>query len=140
VAIEVCGVRGLIQVFDMPTSLRFYRDVLGFKVVQTSDPGKGDLVDWCWLKLHDAELMLNTAYEGSARPPQPDPQRTAAHEDTCFYFGCPDVDGAYGHLREQGADVHEPTIAPYGMKQLYVLDPDGYMLCFQWNVARSKVG
>jgi hypothetical protein len=25
-----------------------------------------------------------------------------------------------------------PKVAPYGMKQLYVTDPDGYILCFQW--------
>jgi glyoxylase I family protein len=28
--------------------------------------------------------------------------------------------------------VNEPKVAPYGMKQLYVRDPDGYGLCFQW--------
>ncbi len=28
--------------------------------------------------------------------------------------------------------VEKPTIAPYGMKQLSVTDPDGYELCFQW--------
>jgi catechol 2,3-dioxygenase-like lactoylglutathione lyase family enzyme len=123
----------------MPTSLRFYRDVLGFEVVQTSDSTKGDLVDWCRVRLDDAELMLNAAYEAPERPPQPDPQRSAVHEDTCFYFGCPDVDGAYGYLCRQGVDVQAPTVAPYGMKQLYVRDPDGYLLCFQWDAARSKV-
>jgi hypothetical protein len=29
-------------------------------------------------------------------------------------------------------NVKEPKVAPYGMKQLYVRDPDGYNLCFQW--------
>jgi hypothetical protein len=32
-----------------------------------------------------------------------------------------------------GVDVKEPVIAPYGMKQLYLTDPDGYALCFQWK-------
>lgn len=138
-AIEVRGVCGLIQVFDMPAALRFYRDVLGFEVMQASQPTGGDLVDWCRLKLDDADLMLNTAYERSERPPQPDAQRTAAHEDTCFYFGCRDVDGAYRHLRAHGIDVREPIVAPYGMKQLYVRDPDGYLLCFQWEAERSEL-
>jgi catechol 2,3-dioxygenase-like lactoylglutathione lyase family enzyme len=39
--IEVRGVCTLLQVFDMPTSVRFYRDVLGFEVLQTS-PREGD--------------------------------------------------------------------------------------------------
>lgn len=36
-------------------------------------------------------------------------------------------------LRAHGVDVKPPTVAPYGMKQLYVRDPDGYTLCFQWR-------
>jgi hypothetical protein len=31
------GLTPLVQVFDMPTSVRFYRDVLGFEVVSTSE-------------------------------------------------------------------------------------------------------
>lgn len=138
-AIEVRGVCGLIQVFDMPTALRFYRDVIGFEVVQTSNPANGDFVDWCRLRLDDAELMLNTAYDGGERPPHADPQRAAAHEDTCFYFDCRDVDGAYRHFRSRGVSAPEPTVATYGMKQLYVRDPDGYMLCFQASDAGREM-
>jgi glyoxylase I family protein len=130
-SIEVRGGCPLLQVFDMLTSIRFYRDVLGFEVVQTS-PRVGDQFDWGLLRLNDTELMLNTAYEEEHRPAQPDPARVAAHEDVCLYFGCPDVDAAYRHLLAYGIDVKEPKVAPYGMKQLYLHDPDGYALCFQW--------
>ncbi|HUP49391.1 MAG TPA: VOC family protein [Thermoanaerobaculia bacterium] len=51
----------LLQVFDMPRSIAFYRDALGFQVVQTSAQ-EGDHFDWVWLLLDDADLMLNTAY------------------------------------------------------------------------------
>ena len=133
-SIDVRGVCVLLQVFDMPTSVRFYRDVLGFEVVQTS-PREGDQFDWGLLRLNNAEVMLNTAYEQEYRPAQSDSARVAAHGDTCLYFRCPDVDAAYRHLREHGIDAKEPQVAPYGMKQLYVHDPDGYALCFQWPVA-----
>ena len=129
--IEVRWVCALLQVFDMPTSIRFYRDVLGFEIVQASAPG--DRFDWCWLRLGGADLMLNTAYEEPDRPAAPDPARVAAHSDTGLFFGCPDVDATYAHLRAHGFDVKEPKMAPYGMKQLYVNDPDGYGLCFQWQ-------
>lgn len=132
-AIDVRGVCTLILVFDMPTSLRFYRDVLGFEIVGTSDAAAGDNMDWCYLRLGKAELMLNGMYESHERPPMPDKARIAAHEDTCLYFGCPDVDAAYRHLRAKGIDAQAPTVAQYGMKQLYVRDPDGYNLCFQWE-------
>jgi glyoxylase I family protein len=133
VALEVRGVCTLLQVFDMPTSLRFYRDMLGFDVVATNNGAVGDRADWCLLRRNDAELMLNTAYEAPDRPPAPERARVAAHSDTCLYFGCPDVDGAFRSLRANGVDVQEPKVAPYGMKQLYLHDPDGYHLCFQWE-------
>src|SRR5918993_3062079 len=120
-SIEVSGVCALLQVFDMPTSVRFYRDVLGFKIVETS-PREGDQFDWGLLRLNNAEVMLNTAYEQEYRPAQPESARVAAHRDTCLYFRCPDVDAAYRHLRAQGIDVKEPQVAPYGMKQLLVRD------------------
>lgn len=129
--IEIRGMAPLLQVFDMPTSIAFYRDVLGFEVVSTSHPRAGHF-DWALLRLNGVELMLNTAYEEDARPSVPDAVRVAAHDDTGIYFGCPDVDGAYTHLRARGVKVREPKIAHYGMKQLYVSDPDGYNLCFQW--------
>jgi catechol 2,3-dioxygenase-like lactoylglutathione lyase family enzyme len=133
VSIDVRGVCTLVLVFDMPTSLKFYRDVLGFEIIGTSDSAAGDNMDWCYLRLGKAELMLNGLYESHRRPPAPDKARNAAHQDTCLYFSCPDVDAAYRHLRDHGIDVKPPTVASYGMKQLYVRDPDGYNLCFQWE-------
>jgi catechol 2,3-dioxygenase-like lactoylglutathione lyase family enzyme len=133
-AIQIEGLCPLIEVFDMPASLGFYRNVLGFGIVQTSTPERGDDVGWAWLRRGTAELMLNTAYDDGLRPDAPNPARVAAHHDTALFFGCPDVDGAYEHLRAHGLAVRQPEIAPYGMKQLYLTDPDGYNICFQWPV------
>jgi catechol 2,3-dioxygenase-like lactoylglutathione lyase family enzyme len=128
--IAIRGLCPLIQVYDMPTSLRFYRDILGFAEVQKSGPG--DDVGWAWLRFGEAELMLNTAYDIGERPAVPDPARTAAHADTIFFLGCEDLEGAYTHLVAQGVKAVPPKVVPYGMKQLYATDPDGYGVCFQW--------
>src|SRR6266481_7965456 len=32
---------------------------------------------------------------------EPDRARIAAHDDTAIFFGCPDVDAAYAHLRSR---------------------------------------
>lgn len=130
--ITVKGSAPLLQVFDMPTSIAFYCDKLGFKLVTRSQPGEAHF-DWALLQLGDEQLMLNTAYEQHNRPPTPDPRRIAAHNDTCIYFGCPDVDAAYEHIRAKGIKTEPPKVAPYGMQQLYFSDPDGYQLCFQWK-------
>lgn len=133
-ALQVQGLTPLIQVFDMPRSVAFYHDVLGFTVVETSRPreGQADDFDWCLLRLNGIALMLNTAYEHGARPAAPDPVRTAAHDDTALFFGCRDLDAAYAHLRARGVDAKPPAVAPYGMRQLWLKDPDGYVICFQW--------
>jgi catechol 2,3-dioxygenase-like lactoylglutathione lyase family enzyme len=129
VELKIDGLCPLLQVFDMPTSLAFYRDVLGFTVV-TRAPDKDDC-DWALLRLNDSHLMLNSAYESDDRPAIPDPARIAAHRDTGLFFGCRDVDGAYAYLREKGIGASKPAVQSYGMKQVYLKDPDGYELCLQ---------
>jgi glyoxylase I family protein len=134
-AIEVQGVAPLVQVFDVPKSIRFYRDVLGFTVTDKSkamsdDP---DDVNWAMLQLCEATMMLNTAYDPEDVPDAPDAARWSGHQDTCLYFGCPDVDAAYQHLISKGLEVDPPKVAWYGMKQLYLKDPDGFGICFQWK-------
>jgi glyoxylase I family protein len=135
VAIEMEGMCPLLQVFDMRTSLAFYRDTLGFEVIRTSSPG--DDCDWCWLRREGMELMLNTQYERQSRPPERDPARARAHRDICLYMGCRKLDEAYAELRAHGIDAKPPVVRVYGMRQVYFHDPDGYELCLQWPVGSS---
>ncbi len=130
--IDVRGMAPLLSVFDMPTSINFYCDKLGFQIAGSDQKPTPDF-DWVLLRLNGIELMLNTAYEKPERPANADPVRIAAHEDVCLYFAAPDVDAMYEHLKKVGVKANPPRVAPYGMKQLYVTDPDGYLLCFQWK-------
>jgi uncharacterized glyoxalase superfamily protein PhnB len=126
----------LLAVFDVPRSIAFYRDALGFEVANTSKPFTDDKDDYGWamLRLNGVELMLNNMYEDNIRPSEPDQARVAAHADTIIYFACPEVDSAYATLSARGIAASAPKVAYYGMKQTYVTDPDGYKLCFQWPV------
>lgn len=136
-ALDIDGMTPLIQVYDMNEALGFYRDRLGFEIVADSgevDAPEGRYVHWCWLRLGSADLMLNTAYDAGERPPERDPARQAAHDDLCLYFGCADVDAIAASLRAQGFEVEGPATAPYGMRQTWLHDPDGYQLCFQRRV------
>jgi glyoxylase I family protein len=132
-SIDIRGMTPLLQVFDMSTSLNFYCDVLGFEIVQTDSNTTAPNHNWVWLRRNEIDLMLNTAYEAETRPRVPDSLRIATHGDTGLFFGAPDVDAIYAHLRAKGIDAKEPHVAPYGMKQLYVRDPDGFGICFQWK-------
>ena len=132
--VEVRGLCPLIQVFDMNAAIAFYRDRLGFEIVRHSgevDTPEGRFFHWAWLRLGGAHLMLNTAFDEGERPLVRNPDRQAAHRDTGLFFDCPDVDGMAALLRSRGVAVEGPKDAPYGMRQLFVTDPDGYTLCFQ---------
>ena len=71
-SIDIRGMTPLLQVFDMPTSLNFYCDVLGFEIVQTDSNTTAPNHNWVWLRRNEIDLMLNTAYEAETRPPAPD--------------------------------------------------------------------
>lgn len=133
--LDLRGLAPLLQVFDMPTSIKFYRDMLGFEIIHSS--GQGDDVDWVLLSLNGIELMLNTAYEKSNRPSTIDASRKSAHSDTIIYFGCPDTDGAYQYLTSKGLNLAKPIITGYGWKALNLSDPDGYRLSFHWPADKS---
>jgi len=115
----------LLQVFDLPSSLAFYCDVLGFQVVQRTDNEW-----WAMLKLGEAMLMLNTTYEEGERPLSPDPARVRGHADVSLYFEYLDLDTLYSHLRAHGWQVTPPAHTSYGLRQMNVRDPDGYEICF----------
>jgi uncharacterized glyoxalase superfamily protein PhnB len=134
-AIEVTGVAPYIQVFHMPTAIRFYRDMLGFTVTGKSKvlSEDEDDVNWVMLELGGATVMLNTAYDPDDVQEKPDAARWSGHQDTCLYLGCLDVDAAYRELVAKGLKINPPKVAWYGMKQLYVTDPDGFGVCFQWR-------
>jgi glyoxylase I family protein len=135
-AIEIRGMAPMFEVFDMPASLGFYRDILGFEVA--ADSGQGDNSGWVMLERDGVTVMLNTQYDEGEQPPEADPARNHIHHDTCLYFGAPDVDAVYEYLRGKVAGIEPPSNAPYGMRQLYLRDPDGFNLCFQWPVEGSK--
>lgn len=126
---SVQSLRPLLQVFDMPRSLAFYRDGLGFEIVMR-DTDRDDC-DWVWLRCGPAEIMLNTAYEAHERPAAPDPQRIAAHADTTLYINTLDLDAVEILLKSRGITFAPPVVRDYGMKQLTLSDPDSYGLCFQ---------
>jgi uncharacterized glyoxalase superfamily protein PhnB len=138
-AIDVEGAVPLLLVYDVPTAIAFYRDVLGFELIQTSVPfdDAKDNYGWAMLRKNGIELMLNNMYENNIRPAQPDVVRSGHHRDTTIYFSCRDVDGVYVYLRDKGIAVREPVNTYYGMRQVQTFDPDGYSLVFQWPVNES---
>jgi len=135
-ALQIGGLCPLLQVFDMPTSIAFYRDTLGFTPL--SPIPDDDQCDWVLLGLDESRLMLNTRYESDQRPARPDPRRISAHNDLALFFSCADVDAAYAYLRSRGIEPSPPANQGYGMRQTYFRDPDGFEICFQHPVREQQ--
>lgn len=131
-ALELRGVVALLWVYDMPRSIRFYRDELGFEVTNTSASQGKDSFGWAMLQRGGARFMLNTIYDSDEDRPSPAPAPDAqSQRDVWLYFDCADMDSAYEELRKRGVDVSAPAVTYYGMRQMSVVDPDGYRIWFQ---------
>jgi uncharacterized glyoxalase superfamily protein PhnB len=131
---QLTGLVPLIQVYDMPRAIGFYRDLLGFALVSASpeiDAPEGRYFHWALLRAGGAEIMLNTAFDAGERPAERDAARWSGHADVTLFIACADVDAAYAELLAKGVELEAPAIAPYGMKQLSLYDPDGYEICLQ---------
>jgi catechol 2,3-dioxygenase-like lactoylglutathione lyase family enzyme len=139
-AITVRGMTPSLQVRDMPRSLAFYRDVLGFAVVDASpvvETPEGRFPNWVWLALGPAQLMLITAHDDGQRPAERGGARQRWHGDTRLHVSVDDVDAVHRDLQSRLPELRPPVDAPYGMRQLHLRDPDGYGLCFQAPIRKE---
>ncbi|MCY3540876.1 MAG: VOC family protein [Gammaproteobacteria bacterium] len=112
----------LMWVKNIEKSIRFYEEI-GFKISEIWKPQ--ERIQWCRVEFHGAALMLQqTADLESQRP---------IGQDTGIqlYFITDDVDVIYHQMRARGIDVSAPKIEFYGMKQVFLTDPDGRTLCFE---------
>jgi catechol 2,3-dioxygenase-like lactoylglutathione lyase family enzyme len=73
--IDMRGLCPLMQVFDMPTSVRFYRDILGFELVEHAPLRAPDEFGWCLLRTATAPSSCSTPSSGALRRcPQQNPR------------------------------------------------------------------
>ena len=109
---------------DVPASLRYYQDVLGFRVGGSfGEPPVFGIVERDARGIH-------------LKKGQPRPRRTP-DEAWDAYFEVRGVDAIHAEFVANGADiVRGPEHLPYGMKEFDVADPDGYVLCFAEDVGR----
>ena len=112
----------LLTVNDLAVSTRFYQVALGFTDI-FSMPGLAHLR---WVKY--ADLLLAAPRDG--RPlPAPRGAGVALSFNLFDRFGG-DLHALAAHARQHGAAVTGPIDQPWNVRELTVLDPDGYRLLF----------
>ncbi len=98
-------------VSDLERSIRFYRDVLGFKLVSRDDVARFDV---------DGVLFeLVPAPEGNA---------LGGHGNARLCLHVPDVAQALNELRDQGVSIRPPESKSTGILGRFC-DPDGNEIC-----------
>jgi uncharacterized glyoxalase superfamily protein PhnB len=115
----------LLAVDDLPVSLSFWQDRLGFALVGQAD-SDGQMF-WCRLQRGGSSIMLQTA-DKETGPAQ------GRGRGICLYFACDDVDALYNEVCARGLRIKPPTVAGYGMRQLFVPEPNGYLVCFESRI------
>ena len=106
-------------VVDMEKSLRFYLDGLGFtRTKQWKPAGR---IEWCWLEIGAAALMLQELRE---------PPKSERGKGVSINFLCDDALALYREFTARGIDAQRPFVGN-GMWVTSVKDPDGYDLFFE---------
>jgi len=112
----------LYFVENIARSVKFYEQMLDFRLIQAWEP-EGRLT-WCQMTRNGVGIMLQQI---CAEDDFPQPRGAGV----TLYIHCDDAEDVFLRLQERGVDVDPPVTTFYGMRQVYVIDPDGYGLCFQ---------
>lgn len=136
-----------LMVNDVTETALFYQDVLGFKLVVgvadfkaemggdnlVFELGEGARLDWANLKFNledknSAEFMFQS--RSSLEADIPALKGLVIGASQTLYLRADDADTQYASLKDKVEVVQVPNTKPYGMREWYLKDPNGYILCF----------
>ena len=115
-----------LMVEDMPTMIRFYRDVLGFAIQEDVHTKNVYLVkDGTLFLLYgrkDFEALTGHSYAYT--------KGLNGHFEIALYVDSfAEVDQAFAETVAKGAvPVMEPTTEPWGQRTCYIADPEGNLI------------
>ena len=130
-------------------TVRFYQTILGFKLVMAVEPVKNaapnfptELTDdmhleWANMVYEGAEFMFQEQSSLIAEVPVLKDVAIGASQ-TLYIRLDQDVDAHYEGLKDKVSVVVKPTTKFYGMREWYMQDCNGYVLCFGQTVGERE--
>jgi len=106
---------------NMPESLKFYVDGLGFAMIHSWSPE--GTIRWCMLRLDGVRIMLQEHYPAKA-------VRGEVGKGQMPHFQCRDALKFYREITARGVKTREEPFVGNHMWFFSVEDPDGYRLAF----------
>jgi catechol 2,3-dioxygenase-like lactoylglutathione lyase family enzyme len=113
----------VVYVRDVARALRFYRDLLGFKLIE--DFGHEGVLVYARLRAPggDGTIALHQAGAGSS----------VSSDGVHLYFEVPDLDDFCRELQRKHFYITRlPTLMPWGWRHAYLNDPDGHEISLYW--------
>ena len=113
----------MIYVKDVERGMNFYRDWLGFKLIEDFRYEGKPVYARLRAPGGDGTIALHLAGPGA----------TVASEGVRLYFEIRDVDGFCRNLQKRGFYMTQlPRMMPWGWRHAYLNDPDGHEISLYW--------
>ncbi len=132
--LDFLGCTPCLFVRDPKASARFYRDTLGFPDVELFGPP--DAPYFAIVRRGRAQIFLRFTRDGYGERPWV-PDRDEALFDA--YIGVTDVAALRAEFAARGLATDPPVDRPYGMREIAVTDPDGYVVVFGQDIEGRSV-
>jgi len=126
----------MLLVDDVERGIRFYREVLGAKLVAVH-PQKPPH-EWASLELGEAEIMLWR--KDGAREEYPGLEISGNPASFIAYIYMDDVDILYERIKGRVDILMAPVDQFYGFREFTIRDPYGFVLTFAQELKGARLG
>ena len=113
----------MIYVKDVERGLHFYRDLMGFKLIE----------DFRYEGTPVYARLQAPGGDGTIALHQAGPDVSVSSDGVRLYFEVRDLDGFCRKLQQKGFYITQlPRMMPWGWRHAYLNDPDGHEISLYW--------
>ena len=124
---EIKALSPNLMVKDVEQTIRFYQDLLGFKLVASVPAEKGEKsLQWALVQSGPVTLMFQE--EENLKEEYPDLKHQAIGGGFTLYLTTSGIDALYQKARQVTGIVKEPHKTFYGATEFAIKDNNGYVL------------